>query len=72
MNHNQLSGDAITQLDGQELALTQAVCASFNWHALYVCHVSLFAVYSKYLTVSVTKNTKIFNTGSYIISVVIM
>lgn len=64
---------SVTQLDGQEPALTQAVCVCvIHQTCLYVCHISLFAVNSKYLTVSVGKNTKIFNIGSYVMTTVTM
>lgn len=61
---------SVRQLDGQETALTQAVCASFNRHAfMYVT--SLCSLYC-YLAVLVTTNTEIFNIGGYIITAVIM
>lgn len=62
---------SVTQLDGQEPALTQAVCASFNRHAfMYVTSLCTLAIQNT--TVSVTKNTKMFNIGGYIMTVMIM
>lgn len=72
-NYNQLSGDAICHTTGWTGACfdSDGMCV-IQQACLCVYHVPLFAIISKYFTVSFYKNTKVNNLWVYIISAVIL